>query len=126
MRPTSLQLTLTSVDPSPRVSVDPEIDAALIAIAAGTGAVREAARSQAEELFDLVDWSALARRLRERRLLPALGERLLALAGARSPDSFAEATQSAISECYEQDTWLELISVHLTDVLREAGIPSLV
>jgi hypothetical protein len=107
------------------VRPDPKIQARLIAISAGTNAAREAARPEAENLLDLVDWPSLARRLEQRRLLPLLGERLIALAGSRAPDSFVEAVDRAITACAEHDAWLELISIHLTDVLREAGIPAL-
>ena len=101
---------------------DPKIHARLIAISAGTNAAREAARPEAEDLLDRVQWPSLARRLEQRRLLPLLGERLIALAGSRAPDSFVEATHQAIGECAERDRWLALISVRLIDVLRDAGI----
>jgi hypothetical protein len=107
------------------MNVGADVDATLIAILSGTKAVRAAARPEVERLLDLVDWSSLCRRLQERRLLPVLGERLLALPGCGAPDSFVDATHRAISDCHEQDTWLELISLHLIDLLREAGIPSL-
>ena len=104
---------------------DPKIQARLIAISAGTNAAREAARPEAEDLLDRVDWPSLTQLLEQRRLLPLLGERLIALAGSRAPESFVEAVNRAITACAEHDAWLELISIHLTDVLREAGIPAL-
>lgn len=104
---------------------DPAIDARLIALSAGTQAAREAARDEADKLVELVEWPLLARRLQSRRLLPLLGERIVALAGPRAPDSFVEAADAAIRECSERDRWVELISIHLTDVLRAEGIPSL-
>jgi Uncharacterised nucleotidyltransferase len=107
------------------VKPDPAIDARLTALTAGTRAAREAARDEAERLIGLVDWAQLARRLQARRLLPLLGERIVALAGSRAPGLFVETTEQAIRECTEQDTWLELISLRLSDVLDAAGIPSL-
>ncbi len=104
---------------------DPKIQARLIAISAGTKAARGASRPEAQELLDRVDWPALEWLLEQRRLLPLLGERLIALAGARAPESFVEATHRAIRECEEHDAWLELISVNVIEVLRDAGIPAL-
>ena len=102
-----------------------ELEARLAAISARTRMARAAARPEAEELLDRVDWARLARRLEERRLLSLLGERLVELAGSHVPDLFVEATHRAIGECAEHDTWLELISVHVMDALREEGIASL-
>jgi hypothetical protein len=107
------------------VNFDSAIDARLTALTAGTEAIRQAARDEAAQLIDAVDWCVLAERLETRRLLPLLGERIIMLAGSRAPESFVEATRRAIQQCYEQDRWLELITAHVTDVLRGAGIPSL-
>jgi hypothetical protein len=107
------------------VKPDPNTETRLIAITAGTKAAREQARPEAQELLDRVDWPMLARRLEERRLLSLLGERLIALAGSRTPDSFAQDTHRAIADCAEHDAWLELISFRVTEVLRAAGIPAI-
>ncbi len=105
--------------------MDSAIDARLAVLTAGTTAARRAARDQVEELIGRVDWSQLAERLRARRLLQLLGERIIALAGGRAPAAFIEATQRAIAECADQDAWLELISIDVTKTLRVAGIRSL-
>jgi len=107
------------------VKPDPAIDARLTALTAGTAAARRAARDEVEGLIDRVDWSLLAERLWARRLLPLLGERIVDLAGSRASRLFVETTQRAIEECAKQDGWLELISIHVIDELRAAGIRSL-
>jgi len=103
----------------------PAIEARLTALTAQTRAAREAARNEAEDLIDLVDWPVLAKRLYARRLLPVLGERIITLAGSRVPVAFVEATGEAVRRCAEQDMLLELIAIRLTEVLDAAGIPSL-
>ena len=107
------------------MSAHAELHETLIAISAGTSAARAAAMPEAEELLDGIDWPSLTRRLQERRLLPLLGERLVQLAGPGAPDFFVEATDRAIGECAEHDTWLELISVQVMDALRDDGIASI-
>lgn len=103
---------------------DLAIDAKLTALIAGTQAVRAARSDEVEQLISLVDWRSLAERLEARRLLPLLGERLTVLAGSRAPDWFVEVTRRAICQCHEQDEWLEIISTHVSEVLRAHGIPS--
>lgn len=110
---------------TPRVKPHHRPETRLIAVCAGTDAARAQSRSEAEKLLERVDWRRLELELSARRLLPLLGERILALAGPLAPAWFAATTGRAIERCSEQDAWLELISIELIDRLRAAGIASL-
>lgn len=95
-------------------------------LCAGTGSAREASRATADGLIDVVDWQALATTLTARRLLPLLGERIMAIAGPRAPETFVAATRSVTNSYRKHNALLELVSIHAMDELRAAGIKSLV
>jgi hypothetical protein len=94
-------------------------------LVAGTAAARAASRAQAQALIEVVDWTALADRLRSERLLALLGERIIAAADGRAPAEFVEATAAALDAGRAQHAALELITIQLTDSFRGAGIQSL-
>lgn len=103
----------------------PQPESRLAILSAGTTSARAASRGEAEELIDSVDWAALATSLRTRRLLGLLGERVLALAGGRAPEWFAEAVREEIVKGSQHDSMLALISMQIIHSLKAAGIQSL-
>lgn len=96
----------------------------IILLSAGTSARRQTMREQAGQLMVDVDWSRLAKTLRLRRLLPALGPRILELAGERASDDFAAAVGQAIATGRRQGAFLQLISLRVIAALADAGIRS--
>jgi hypothetical protein len=96
----------------------------LILLSAGTAVRRHDTREQAGRLVGEVDWSRLAETLRLRRLLPALGPRILELAEGRASDGFAAAVEQALELSRRQGTLLELITLRVMAMLADAGIRS--
>ncbi len=93
-------------------------------MSAGTAARRAAARTDANQLLERIDWRSLAKTLTARRLMPLLGERIVEFAGERAPASFVQATRQAIQAGAELDGLLELLTIQLRDALDAAGVPS--
>ena len=98
----------------------------LILLSAGTTARRQAMREQAGQLIADVEWSRLAETLRLRKLLPALGPRILELAEGRASEGFATAVEQAITAGRRQGAFLQLISLRVMAMLADAGIRSTV
>jgi len=96
----------------------------VILLSAGTAKRRQDMRGQAGHMMGEVDWSRLAEMLRLRRLLPALGPRILELAGERASDDFAAAVEQAITAGRRQGAFLQIISLRVMAALAEAGIRS--
>src|ERR1700733_4836551 len=96
----------------------------LILLSAGTAARRHDTREQAGRLLGEVDWSRLAETLRLRRLLPALGPRILKLAEGRASDGFATAVEQELELGRRQGALLELIILRVMAMLADAGIRS--
>lgn len=96
----------------------------LILLSAGTAAYRQVMREEAGRLLGEVDWSLLAETLRLRRLLPALGPRILELADGQVSDGFVAAVEEALETGRRQSTLLELITLHITAMLADVGIRS--
>ena len=63
----------------------------LILLSAGTAVRRLGLREEAGRLLGEVDWSRLTETLRQRRLLPTLGPRIVELAQGRASEDFAAA-----------------------------------
>ncbi len=98
----------------------------LVLISAATAGRRHAARAHAEQLARHVDWEALARTLRERRLLPTLGPRILELCPGRASAGFAAAVERAIETGRRQGAFLALVCARVTATLSSADIDVLV
>jgi hypothetical protein len=96
----------------------------MILLSAGTAVRRRALREQARGLMVDVDWSRLAEMLRDRRLLPTLGPRVLELADGYVNCSFAVAVKQAMEAGRRQGVFLQLITMRVTAALADAGIRS--
>ena len=96
----------------------------LILLSAGTATRRLGMREEAGRLLEEVDWSRLTERLRLRRLLPALGPRILELAEGRASDDFAAAVEQAITVGRRHGAFLQIISLRVIAALADAGIRS--
>jgi hypothetical protein len=96
----------------------------VILLSAGIAARRQIMREHAERLTADVNWSRLAETLRVRRLLPALGPRILELAGGHAGDDFAAAVEQAIETARRQAVFLQLVSLRIVAMLADAGIRS--
>lgn len=96
----------------------------LILLSAGTAARRSQMAARAEELASGVEWTHITETLRQRRLLPTLGPRILEL-GATPPNAaFAEAVSEALETGRRQGTFLQLVCLQVMTALADAGIPS--
>jgi hypothetical protein len=96
----------------------------LMLLSAGTSARRAVAAGRSEDLLARVDWRRLTAMLRELRLLPTLGPRVLLLAGPRAPDELRETVEQAIASAARHGAFLELVSSRVVAALAEAGIRS--
>lgn len=94
----------------------------LILLSAGTAIRRRAVREQAVRLMADVHWSRLGHTLCRRRLLPALGPRILELAGDRASDDFAAAVEQALEEGRRRGVFLQLTTLRVMSLLANAGI----
>ncbi len=94
----------------------------LILLSAGTAARRLAMREKAERLLGEVNWLRLAQTLHLRRLLPALGPRILELTQGHTSDEFAGAVEQAIAAGRRQGSSLQLVALHIMAMLADAGI----
>src|ERR1700691_1771295 len=102
----------------------PQAERQLILLSAGTVARRQDMREQAGRLLGEVDWSQLAETLRLRRLLPALGPRIIELVEGHASDGFAAAVEQALELGRRQGALLEMITLRVMAVLADAGIRS--
>jgi hypothetical protein len=96
----------------------------LILLSAGTAARRRAMHEQAKRGMGEVDWPRLTETLSSRRLLPALGPRILELAEGCADDDFRIAVKQAIDAGHRHSAFLQLVSLRITAMLAEAGIRS--
>jgi Uncharacterised nucleotidyltransferase len=96
----------------------------LIRHAAGTAARRRAGEEEAGALVGEVDWPRLGEALRERRLLPTLGPRVLALGGERVDPRLEAAVAESLAETRRQAALVQLISARVRELLGAAGIRS--
>jgi hypothetical protein len=106
------------------VHIYPDPEEAIILLSAGTSARRRASRDQLQQLVEALDWSRLAEMLRVRRLLPALGPRILELGGEYVGEGFIAAVEQAIAVGCRQGALLQLVSTRLMAALADAGIRS--
>jgi hypothetical protein len=96
----------------------------LILLSAGIAPRRQDTREQTGRLLEEVDWLQLAETLRRRRLLPALGPRILELAEGRASDDFAAAVEQTITAGRRHGAFLQLVSQRTMAALADAGIRS--
>lgn len=101
-----------------------EVAQDLMLLSAGRKAHRKAMAERIDGRVATVDWSLLEGMLRNQRLLPTLGPRILELAGGAAPEEFTSAVSGAIEAARRQDALLQLISIRTTEALAEAGIRS--
>ena len=94
----------------------------LILLSAGTAIRRRAMHEQAVGLMADVNWSRLGHTLRWRRLLPALGPRILELAGDRASDDFAAAVEQELEAARRRGVFLQLTTLRVMNSLASAGI----
>lgn len=94
----------------------------LILLSAGTAARRLALRGLATRLMADVDWARLAVGLRSRKLLPALGPRIVELGGEATDDGFRVAVEDSVLAGRRHGAFLQLMSSRVLSLLGEAGI----
>ncbi len=94
----------------------------VILISAGTAARRRAMREQAGRLVLAVEWPRLAETLHLRKLLPALGPRILELVGEAASDDFAAAVEQALEAGRRRGVFLQLVALRVMAMLADAGI----
>jgi hypothetical protein len=94
----------------------------LILLSAGIAARRQDRRERARRLLEAVDWSRLTETLRLRRMLPALGPRILELAEGQPSDGFATAVGQALETGRRHSVFLQLVSLRVMAMLVDAGI----
>jgi hypothetical protein len=71
-----------------------------------------------------LDWLALVRTLRGRRLLPTLGPRLVELAQGCADDQFCEAVRLAVEQGRRQGVLLQFVADRVRMTLKRSGIRS--
>ncbi len=103
---------------------DSKAERQLILISAGTASRRLAMRERADTLIAQVDWSQLAEMLRRRRLLPALGPRILEFGRVQVSDDFAAAVEQGITAGHRHGAFLQLVSQRAMAALADAGVRS--
>jgi hypothetical protein len=103
---------------------DSHVERQLILLSAGTAARRRAMGERAGRLTAEVEWPRLAETLRLRRLLPALGPRIVELAEGRASEDFVVAVEQALQAGRRQGASLQLISLRAAAMLADAGIRS--
>jgi hypothetical protein len=96
----------------------------VILLSAGIAARRQVMREHAGRLTADVNWSRLAETLRLRRLLPALGPRILELAEGQASDGFVATVEQAVETGRRHSVLLQLISQRISTMLADAGIRS--
>ena len=94
----------------------------LILLSAGTAERRAQKGAQASRLAAAVDWQDLAQTLRLRKLLPALGPRIVELADGSANTEFVTAVEQALEAGRRQGAFLQLICLRLVSMLADAGI----
>jgi hypothetical protein len=94
----------------------------LILLSAGTTARRTAMAARAEDLIAEVDWQRLAQTLRQRRLLPTLGPRIVELAQGAADDDFIAAVDLGIAAGRRHGAFLQLVALRAIAMLADAGI----
>jgi hypothetical protein len=100
----------------------PHAERQLILLSAGTAARRRAMGERAAQLTAQIDWAGFAETLRQRRLLPTLGPRIVELAQGSASEDFAAAVEQAIEGGRRHGAFLQLISLRAIAMLADAGI----
>jgi hypothetical protein len=96
----------------------------IILFSAGTSARRQAVHRQALRLASDIEWSKLADTLRARRLLSALGPRIVELVEGAASDDFMAAVDQTLEEGRRQGAFLQMITGRLRSMLADADIYS--
>jgi len=96
----------------------------VILISASVRERREELQGDAQRLLAKVDWMRLAGALRQRRLLPLLGPRIVELAGDRADASFVSSVELATEAARRQGAFIQLITLRITELLADVRIPS--
>lgn len=104
--------------------VNSQAERQLILLSAGTAARRHALRERADQLMMDIDWPRLTETLRRRKLLTALGPRVLELAEGRASKDFAAGIEQALTAGRRQGVLLQGISIRAMAALADAGIRS--
>ena len=94
----------------------------LVLLAAGTTARRRASAGRLHELLVQVAWERLLAALAHQRLVPLLGARVLELAGAAAPATFADAVGEHTDAARQAGGLLELTTLRVAAALETAGI----
>jgi hypothetical protein len=94
----------------------------LVLISAGTAARRQAMSARARELASSVNWPRLSEELRLRKLLPALGPRIIELADGGASKDFAESVEQVRTAAHRQGVFVQLVATRVMNALAEAGI----
>ncbi len=77
---------------------------------------------RAADLVRDMDWPRLAQTLGLRKLLPALGPRIVELAGESADDVFVTAVERALEAGRRQGAFLQLVTLRIIAMLADAGI----
>lgn len=96
----------------------------IAAICARTAARRAASEGRLQELLARADWLALSELLREARLLPQLGPRIVEAAAARADTELTAAVAGSLAAGRRQAALLQAVSERTIEALRAAGIRS--
>lgn len=97
----------------------------LLLMSACTAERQRAMGERAERLMADVSWSRFTDTLRQRRLLPTLGPRIVELADGCASDDFRAAVSQAIETGRRHGLFLQLVSLRAIAMLGEAGIRSI-
>jgi hypothetical protein len=103
----------------------PPAELELVFLLAGCEARRDELRPRARELFARADFTRLQREFADRRLLPLMGTRALAVAGDLAPAGFRDVVERALATARAQGLAAEWGMRHVVDSLAEAGIATL-
>lgn len=96
----------------------------IILLSASTAARRRDTTRQFQKLIVECNWMQLTETLRWRRLLPALGPRIVELAGGAVSSAFAGSVEQALEAGRRQGAFLELIGSRIMAELSGSGIRS--
>jgi hypothetical protein len=94
----------------------------MILVSAGTSERRSAFSEQASRWTELLDWAQLADNLRDRKLLPVLGPRILELAHGQASEGFVATVERATAATQRHGNFLLLMCERVMAALAEAQI----
>lgn len=100
----------------------PGAEEQLILLSASTAARRQAVSAQIQQLVTVVDWPLVVDLLRQRRMLPLLGPRLVECAGDQAGDRFATSVMQALDAGRRRSVFLQAIAARVMAALSDAEI----